>query len=80
MKPKLLISAAVVGCALLVARGVRRRGGWDFEKMVERMPEGARPKWMFRNITAIRANSERILELLETERTPTDAEQARVAV
>ena len=79
MKLKLLIGAAVVGGALLAARGVRRRGGWDFEKMIERMPEDAPPKWMFRNITAIRANSERILELLEAERTPTEAEPTRVA-
>ena len=48
--------------------------------MIERMPEGARPKWMFRNITAIRANSERILELLEAERTPAETEQMPVAV
>jgi hypothetical protein len=76
---RLLIGAAVVGVALLAARGVRRSGGIDFEKMIERMPENARPKWMFRNITAIRANSERILELLEAERTPTEAEQTPVA-
>jgi len=76
---RLLIGAAVVGVALLAARGVRRSGGIDFEKMIERMPENARPKWMFRNITAIRANSERILELLEAERTPTEDEQTPVA-
>jgi hypothetical protein len=34
----------------------------------------------FRNITAIRANSERILELLEAERTPSETEQTRVGV
>jgi hypothetical protein len=77
---RLLIGAALVGGALIVARGIRRRSGIDFEKMIERMPEGARPKWMFRNITAIRANSERILELLEAERTPAEAEQMPVAV
>ena len=76
---RLLIGAAVVGVALLAARGVRRSGGIDFEKMIERMPENAPPKWMFRNITAIRENSERILELLEAERTPTEAEQTPVA-
>ena len=76
---RLLIGAAVIGVALLAARGVRHCGGRDFEKMIERMPENARPKWMFRNITAIRANSERILELLEAERTPTEAQQTPVA-
>jgi hypothetical protein len=78
MKRLLLLGAAVVGGALLVARGVCRSGGLDFEKMIERMPEDAPPKWMFRNINAIRENSERILELLEAERTPTGTEQTRV--
>lgn len=76
---RLLIGAALVGGALLAARGVRRCGGIHFEKMIERMPEDAPPKWMFRNITAIRENSERILELLDAERTPTATEQTPVA-
>ena len=76
---RLLIGAAVVGVGLLAARGVRRCSGIDFERMIERMPDDAPPKWMFRNITAIRANSERILELLEAERTPTEAGQTPVA-
>jgi hypothetical protein len=80
MKRILLIGAAVVGVALFAARGVRRRGGIDFEKMIERMPEDAPPKWMFRNITAIRANSERALELLEAERAPAEAERTPVTV
>ena len=29
------------------------------------MPENAPPKWMFTNITAIRANTDRILQVLE---------------
>jgi hypothetical protein len=65
---RLLIGAAVVGVALLAARGVLRSGGIDFEKMIERMPENAPRKWMFRNVDAIRKNTERILELLESER------------
>jgi hypothetical protein len=32
------------------------------------MPDNAPPKWMFRNITAIRENTDRILELLESGR------------
>ncbi len=51
-------------------RFARGCAGFDFEKMIERMPEGSRPKWMFRNVTAIRENTERILELVEAERTP----------
>ena len=30
------------------------------------MPGNTRPKWMFRNITAIRENTDRILGLLES--------------
>ena len=29
------------------------------------MPDNAPPKWMFRNITTIRENTDRILEILE---------------
>ena len=31
------------------------------------MPDNAPPKWMFSNISAIRSNTERIIELLESE-------------
>jgi hypothetical protein len=31
------------------------------------MPENAPPKWIFRNISAIRENTDRILQLLESE-------------
>ena len=79
MKRLLLGGAAAMGAALLVRRAVRGCGGFDFEKMIERMPEDAPPKWMFRNISAIRVNTERILELLEVERTPRTGEQTRTA-
>jgi hypothetical protein len=49
---------------LVVASG----DGLDFGQMIERMPEDAPPKWMFRNLTAIRENTDRILELLESDR------------
>jgi hypothetical protein len=79
MKRLVMVVAAVAGaavCARRVARGCR---GFDFEKMIERMPENAPPKWMFRNISAIRANSERILELLEAQRAPDAGERVRTA-
>jgi hypothetical protein len=44
---------------------VGKCGRFDWESMFERMPETAPPKWMFRNITAIRENTDRILERLE---------------
>jgi hypothetical protein len=31
------------------------------------MPDDAPPKWIFRNISAIRENTDRILQLLESE-------------
>lgn len=65
--------------ALGVVVGARRLAWhfreFDFAKMIERMPENAPPKWMFRNISAIRENAEhsrrnteRILGVLQSER------------
>jgi hypothetical protein len=79
MKRSLLIGAGVLGGALLAARAARRCGGFDFEKMIERMPEDAPPKWMFRNISAIRRNTERVLELLEGEGAASADRRAREA-
>lgn len=47
----------------------------DWEKRFEAMPDNAPPKWMFRNISAIRKNTDRILRLLE----PSSSEPAREA-
>jgi hypothetical protein len=45
------------------------------------MPDTAPPKWMFLNITAIRENTERILERLgEREYVPVREEREGVAV
>jgi hypothetical protein len=74
---KLLISgAAVTGVALVAKRFASGSSGLDIGRLFERMPENAPPKLMFRNISAIRENTERILQLLETERT-TAAPQPR---
>lgn len=67
MKKALIIVGAVAGVALLARRAARMCGGCNFEQMIERMPDGSRPKWMFRNISAIRENTDRILEKLESE-------------
>jgi hypothetical protein len=67
---KLLISgAAITGTALVAKRLASRSSSLDFGRLFERMPENAPPKLMFRNINAIRENTERILQLLESERT-----------
>ena len=70
MKRLLLVGAAVAGVALVARRAARGCGSFDFESMIERMPENAPPKWMFRNINAIRDNTERILKLLEASARP----------
>ena len=79
MRRLLLVGAAVGGVALVTRRTARGCGSFDFESMIERMPENAPPKWMFRNINAIRDNTERILKLLEAERTPAETEDVRTA-
>lgn len=67
---KLIIAGATIAAAAFLAKRVASSGGVDFGKMIEQMPEDAPPKWMFRNISAIRENTERILQLLESERMP----------
>ena len=79
MKKLILVGTVALGGALLARRAIRSCHDFDFEKMIERMPEDAPPKWMFRNITAIRVNSERILELLDAERTATETQKTPVA-
>ena len=80
MRRLLLAGAAAVGAGVCARHAVRGGcGDFSFEKMIERMPENAPRKWMFRNISAIRDNTERILELLETERTPASADHVRTA-
>lgn len=80
MKRLLLVGAAVVGAGVCASRCTRGRNSFDFEKMIERMPENSPRKWMFRNISAIRTNTERIVELLETERGPAAHERLSTVV
>jgi hypothetical protein len=60
------IAGAIAGAAILAKRRAWS-SGVDFERMIERMPENAPPKWIYRNVSAIRENTERILQLLESE-------------
>jgi hypothetical protein len=62
----LLIPAGVVAAA--IARH-KAEGGLNFEQMVQKMPEGAPPRWAYENVTAVRKNTERIIELLEAQKT-----------
>jgi len=62
---KLLIALAVfVGIGLVVKR-FASFGNVDWEKRFDAMPDNAPPKWMFRNISEIHDNTERILDLLD---------------
>ncbi len=69
---KLLVLAAVLagfaGLGMLARRFAPKMGNIDWEKRFEAMPDNAPPKWMFRNITTIRENTDRILELLDSRR------------
>ncbi len=79
MKRLLLVGTAAVGVGVCAKRCARGHGGFDFEKMIERMPEDAPPKWMYRNISAIRENTDQIRELLEREKGSVVAEPTRTA-
>ncbi len=68
MKKMLVAAAVLVGLGMLARRFGPKMGNIDWEKRLEAMPDNAPPKWMFRNITAIRENTDRILELLESGR------------
>jgi hypothetical protein len=67
MNKALIGGAVVIGAVALAKRHALSRGGFDFERWIERMPDNAPPKWMFQNISAIRENTDRILELLDSE-------------
>ncbi len=68
MKKLFVLAAVLVGVGVLARRFGPKMGSLDWEKRFEAMPDNAPPKWVFRNITAIRENTERILELLESDR------------
>jgi hypothetical protein len=71
MRKGLLVVALVVAAVAVVAKRFGpKMQGMDWEKRLERMPDNAPPKWMFRNITAIRENTDQILELLDRDRVP----------
>jgi len=72
MKKACVIVATVAGWALLAKALASRVGKTDFAERIAAMPDTSPPKWIFTNVTAIRANTERILVLLDEQR-PTSA-------
>ncbi len=80
MKKMLVLAAVLAGLGMLARRFAPKMCNMDWEKRLEAMPDNAPPKWMFRNITTIRENTDRILELLESGRPePARPEPARHA-
>ena len=69
MNKPIAVGATIAGAALLakvLAPKIRRV---DFAERIAAMPDTSPRKWIFTNVAAIRANTERILALLEP--TPT---------
>ena len=75
MKWLLLLIPAAVAAAVIVRH--KKAGGLDFERMIQKLPEGAPPRWAYENVTAVRRNTERIIELLEADGRSEDRQDAR---
>ena len=65
MKKVVAVAAVLAVLGVLARRPGPKMRNVDWEIRLEAMPGNARPKWMFRNITAIRENTDRILQVLE---------------
>jgi len=65
MKKIIVAVAVLVGVGFVVKRFAPRFGDVDWEQRFAAMPDNAPPKWMYRNISEIHDNTERILVLLE---------------
>jgi hypothetical protein len=76
MKRILLVVPIVVGAAFAAKRMAGACGHIDFGARIAAMPDDAPPKWVFNNVSAIRANTERILELLQRQAPGGPAERA----
>ena len=72
MKKTWVIAAIVAGGALLARALGSGVGKMDIGERIAAMPDTSPPKWIYTNVTAIRANTDRILALLEEQR-PTAA-------
>lgn len=75
MKRLVLLIAALAGVALALKRFGPLAGDVDIASRIEAMPDSAPPKWIYNNVTAIRANTDRIIELLERRRAAESGEQ-----
>ena len=71
---KLVKVGALAGAGILIMKLAGPRLGARMDRMFEDAPDDFPPKWMYLNITAIRENTERILEALTSEPTKVEAE------
>lgn len=62
---RLLCWLPVIAGAAFALRRFGPEMGKVCERMFDKMPDDFPPKWMFLNITAIREQNDRIIELLE---------------
>jgi hypothetical protein len=67
MKKTLLSAAVLIGLVALVKRFGPKMQNMDWETRFAQMPDNFPPKWMFHNIATIRQNTDRILELIDTD-------------
>ncbi len=67
MRKVLILAAIGVAVGVAASRLRSAMSNVDWEKRLEAMPENAPPKWMFRNISVIRDNTDQILDLLKRE-------------
>jgi hypothetical protein len=73
---KLLRGVVMVGGGVLLIRLIGPKLSAHMDRMFEDAPDDFPPKWMYLNITAIRENTERILEALAHGRTDADTAAA----
>jgi hypothetical protein len=65
MKKFVIAGVILVGVGTLARVFGPKLGGVDWEQRLESMPDNAPPKWFYKNVSAIRDNTEHILEILE---------------
>jgi hypothetical protein len=62
---RIAVFVSIIAVAVLLAKRLGPRAGqFNFASRIAAMPDSAPPKWIFNNVTAIRANTDRILDLL----------------
>ena len=64
---RIAVLIAIVAVAVLLAKRLGLR--FDLASRIAAMPDTAPPKWIFSNVTAIRANTDQILDLLQRQAT-----------